>query len=99
MISHSYVWEKVMNAVSCLCSGDDSFEKRLWDANTNALMRLTHREGAFLNQIPGDVAADLEWLLKFCKEQFHGDRHEIARIGDLDRKKAVDTLVSILVRT
>ena len=92
MASRDYLWEKIMVAVSCLCGGG-SFEDRLHNAYISALMRLR------VDDAPKTLSDDLRWVLTFCQDNALPEGRGMRKIGELDRKKLIDTLIHLLAET
>lgn len=88
-----YIWEKVMVAVVCLASSDNPFEKRLFNAWSSALERLT------LNGAPSELADDLRWILEYCHENKLTHEETMKPLSPEDREKMVDKLIHVLITT
>jgi hypothetical protein len=92
MASPSYVWEKMYVAIDILCSVG-TFKNRLYRATTNALDRLED------DDLEGELAADLSYVLDRTKRnvaEYGGLRR---RLGELERRKLIETMLHILIKT
>jgi hypothetical protein len=92
-ISVDYIWEKVMVAVGCLCSGTGSFEERFYNAYNDALIRLR------VGEPPPKLAEDLRCVLEMCDRHHVPDAPKMSPVPDTDRRKLVEKLIHLLIET
>ena len=89
MNSQSYVWEKMYDAVDCLC-GAGTFGERLAGATISALIRLD------VSDLSGELAADLAFILKWTKHNLKGGA-AIQLPDDLERKELIEKMLHVLL--
>ncbi len=92
-VSIDYIWEKTTVALSCLCSGNGSFEQRFYSAYIEALERL--RPG----RPPKYFEEDLRWILELCGRHVVASEARVDLIPEPDQRKLVEKLIHLLIES
>ncbi len=87
-----YVYEKMCDAVYCLCGGGGTFGERLADATVSALGRLEVKD------LDGELSEDLRFILHWTKKNINNGM--VIRVpNDLERAKIIEKILHILLET
>jgi hypothetical protein len=92
MAASDYINEKLRDGIECMCSGQGTFEDRLFRAWVSGLGRLNS------NDPPAEIAEELNVVLHLCRKYLGADGI-VSEVSEVDRRLIAKNLVHILVET